>query len=263
MTLKKLVVLTDFTKASSMAAAHCMQLAALTKSEVIALHGITHDEDLEWAKKKTADQIRKVSNYDAAIPMQSVASSLNLFKGLKDWLEQQGAGLVFMATHGKKDVQFITGSNALKLIFNAATPFVVVQQNTPLRPYKHILLPVINPLHNMEFEESTLQSIVSLYQSRVTLLMPMAADDAERFPLERFAKRLAKALDGHAAEVVIATSDQPMKKFTKDVIARAADHVDLVAVIAGAKHHREEADKSKKFFQALITNEHGVPVLCV
>jgi hypothetical protein len=74
---------------------------------------------------------------------------------------------------------------------------------------------------------------------------------------------LAKALEGHAAGVKIVNSDQPVKKFTKDVIARAADNVDLVAVITGARHHREEADKSKKFFQALITNEHGVPVLCV
>lgn len=156
MELKRLLVLDDFTEAANIAAAHSYQIAILSKAEVISLHVVSEDEDIEWAKMKCKEQIQKIENYDASIPFTQMAAKLNLFKGMNKWLEERKVDITFMATHGKKDIQFITGSHALKLIFNAETPTLVVQHKTPLRPYKHVLLPVFVHHNDMQFPENAL-----------------------------------------------------------------------------------------------------------
>jgi hypothetical protein len=264
MSLNRLMVLTDFTSASTAAAAHCYQLASLSNAEVIALHAISHDEDMEWARKKTEDQIRKVVNYNGRIPFKPMALSQNLFSGLNKWLENQGVDLTFMATHGKKDLQFVKGSHAMKLILNAEAPMVVVQHNTPLRPYKNILIPVFGHQAEMQFQVQIFQAIIRLSGARLTLLTPAVKEGQEKEQMQRTIDWIKGLLEKDASGIEVRSSDQSGKKFSKDVIAVAKEEgSDLIAVIIGARHHREESEKGKKFFQTLITNEEGLPVLCL
>ena len=62
------MVFTDFTTASSVAADHCYQLASLFKAEVRSFHVINSEADREWAEEKSAEQMRKLANYDTAFP---------------------------------------------------------------------------------------------------------------------------------------------------------------------------------------------------
>lgn len=258
------MVFTDFTAASSIAASHCFQLAELAKAEVRSFHVIGSDDDRDWAEAKSAEQMRKLPNYDPDVPFTPLASSRNLFKGLNTWLHEQHVSVAFMATHGKKDLQFVTGSNALKLIFSAEVPTIVVQHNTPLRTYDHILIPLLAHQAGMRFPMDVLQTIVRLSRSKVTLLIPAAGSTQEADGLQKAVDELTTALTDSAAGIVLKRSDQPEKKWTRSVVSAAqAEGADLIAVLVGAKHHRAEAERTKKFYQALITNEHGVPVLCL
>lgn len=198
------------------------------------------------------------------VPFTPLASSQNLFKGLNTRLHEQYVGLAFMATHGKKDVQFVTGSNALKLIFNAEVPTLVVQQRSPVRPYRHILLPLLSHQAEMQFPVEMLQAIVRVFGSKIILLTPAAANSKEQDELKKAVDRFTGALQEVASGIIVKSSDQPEKKWSKSVVSIAEEQgVDLIAVLVGAKHHREEAEKTKRFYQAVITNEHGVPVLCL
>lgn len=258
------MVFTDFTAASSIAAGHCYQLASLVKAEVRSFHVVSSDDDRDWAEAKSIEQMRKLPNYDAGVPFTPLASSRNLFKGLNTWLHEQHVGLTFMATHGKKDVQFVTGSNALKLIFNAEVPTLVVQQGTPVRPYRHILLPLLSHQAEMQFPVEVLQAMVRTFGSKVTLLTPAEANSKEQDELKKAVDRISGTLQDVAPGISVKSSEQPEKKWSKSVVNIVQEEgADLIAVLVGAKHHRKEAEKTKKFYQALITNEHGVPVLCL
>lgn len=264
MSLNRLMVFTDFTLASNVAAAHCYQVASAAKSEVLSLHVISSDEDLEWAKQKCTEQVKKLKNYDSNIPFTPLATSQSLFQGLSTWLEKNDVNLTFMATHGKKDLQFLTGSNALKLIFNAEIPVLVVQQHSPLRPYRKILLPVFSHQAGMQFPVVELQGMVRLFGAQVTVMTPAPRNDEDRDDLQKEVDRIKRLLDEHTSDIVVKQSDQPEKKFGQAVIDEAnAGGADLVSLLVGAKHHRDEAEKTKKFYQALITNEYGTPVLCL
>jgi hypothetical protein len=264
MALENLMLFTDFTAASNVAAGHCYQIASLNKSNVISLHVISNNEDLEWAEKKSIEQIQKIDNYDSTISFKPIASSQSLFQGMNKWLEQQGVSLAFMATHGKKDLQFVTGSNALKLIFNAEVPILVVQQKTPVRPYKHILLPLFSHQAGMQFPIDVLKTIVKTFNAKITLLKPAAGNSQENENLMKSIEHISSSLQNEAQSIEIKSSEQPEKKFSQAAISASKDlGADLIVVLIGAKHHREEAEKTKKFYQSVITNEHAIPVLCL
>lgn len=264
MALKKLLIFTDYTAASDMAAQHCYQLASLAGSEIVSLHVISSDEDIEWAEQKCVEQAKRLQNYDGNIPFIPIASAQSLFRGMNKWLHQQGVNLAFMATHGKKDLQFVTGSNALKLIFSAEAPILVVQQQTVLRPYNHILLPVFSHQSGMIFPMDELKAVVSLFNSSVTFITPAANEASEIEAMERTIHELSLSLKGIASNIAVKASDLNGKKFSVAVAASAEElRADLIAVLIGAKHHRKEAERIKKFYQTVITNDAGFPVLCL
>jgi len=264
MPLNRLMVFTDFTLASNVAAAHCYQIASLSKSEVISLHMISDDEDLEWAEKKSAEQISKIENYDKSISFKPIASGQSLFSGMNKWLIDQEVGLTFMATHGKKDLQFVTGSSALKLIFNSEAPMVVVQQNTQLRPYNHILIPLFSHQAEMHFPVDVLQSIIRLFGSKITLLTPLIENEKEKEKMQKTVAWIKGILEVDTADIQVKSSDESGKKLTNAVMSLVKEEdIDLIAVLIGAKHHRVEVEKWKKFYQKVITNESNVPVLCL
>lgn len=260
----RLMVLTDFTAASTVAAAHCYQLASPGKTDVLALHVVSGNEDIDWAEKKTADQLRGLVNYNAEIPFKALASVQNLFSGLNKWLDDQKVALTFMATHGKKDIQFITGSLALKLILNAEAPIVVVQQRTPLRPYRHILLPIFNYQAGMQFHKEALLLIIKQFDARITLITPTANTQLEKDGMDAAIGQIKALIGNNISGIDVKTGKETGKKFAKEVITTASElNCDLMAVIIASRHHREVSEKGKNFFQSLITNEEALPVLCL
>lgn len=254
----RIAVLTDYTVASGIAAAHAYQLAATSGAAVVSLHGIESEKDKQWAESKSAEQLAQLANYDAHIPHTALTTTSNLFNALGSWLEQEHIGLYFMATHGKKDLQFITGSNALKLIFNAAAPMIVVQRSTQVTPFAHIVMPVFGEHAHLDFPIDALHFVVKAYHSKVTLLT-LPGETAHK-AVDRIQAAIEK--DAHSIEVMPALKD--VKKWEKEVMEHArALQADALAVVVASKHHRTEAEKHKKSIQHLITNEYGLPVLCL
>lgn len=256
------MVLTDFTKAAGIAARHCFQLAGRSEAEVLSLHVVSEQADLEWAEQKSRDQITQIPEFNPQIPFRPIALASNLFKGLDHWMQEQAIDLAFMATHGKKDLQFVIGSNALKLIYNTGVPTVVVQQHTDLRPYQHVLIPLVHLQSGMQLPVAVLNEIIGLYGSRITLLAPAAENDKAREAQQQTAEWLRSVLATDSID--IRTSTEHGRKFAGSVTDFADNEkVDLITVMIGAKHHPESAEKGKKFIQAMITNKPGVPVLCL
>jgi len=264
MFLKKLLIFTDFTEASSVAAWHCFQMASLCKAQVSSFHGVSDNSDLNWAKNKCVEQIKKIENYDTNVPFIPIASKQNLFKGINTWLKEQEVDLTFMATHGKKDIQFLTGSLAIKLINNAETPTIAVQHKTPLRPYRHILLPVFYVQSEMQFPVQVLRSIGSLFNSSLTLLVPAETNEQGKKEIEKTVAWLKEVLDNSFSSITVKQSDHPEKKAGNAIISAIEnENIDLIATIIGSKQSREKFDKRINYIESILTNKNNLPVLCL
>jgi nucleotide-binding universal stress UspA family protein len=262
--INNILVLTDYTIASGIAAQHAYQLAELAKAEVLSLHTITNQGDLQWAIAKSTEQIEKLPNYNEKIKHHPLVLQLDLFNGLDKLLVERNVQLNFMATHGKKDMQFLTGSNALKLIRNAKSPFLIVQQNSPVRPYSHVVLPVFAEYYKIEFSETLLQSLLKLFRAKITFVIPADTDKSDSSTLNQAVQRLSAILANNATEVQLKKTELSGKKFQTEVLQFSTDSkADAIAVITGYSNQQDFASKNKSFFQSLITNEVGLPVLCL
>jgi len=267
MSLKKLMVLTDFTKASTVAVEHCYQLASINQSEIISLHIVQHGSDLEWAKTKTEKQFKEARNYDESIPFKAMASKSSLYKDIYTLMKEQDVQLSFMATHGKKGMQFITGSDALKVIFNAETPILVVQRDTSLNPYKHIVMPMFGSQAEMDFSIKTLLNIAQLFNSSVTFLYPtFKTDEALKNVLSSF-DLIKELFESHGLRIEMKNAEYSASNFAKAIMEEVQNekitgkNIDLIVLSMGLEDGKKEAIKHKSLAQAMLTNERNLPVL--
>lgn len=267
MPLKKLMVLTDFTEASSVAIEHCYQLASLNQAEITALHIIHHQSDLEWAKSKTETQFKEARNYDEAITFKAMASKISLYKDIRKLLEEQQVQLSFMATHGKKGMQFVTGSDALKLIVNAKTPIVVVQRDTPLRPYKRIVMPLFGTRAEIDFSIMSLIYIARLYNSFVTFLYPKFRTDEELRNFIGLIDPIKDLFKSNGIEFDLTHAENGLRKFAESIMHHIKSEkdngkkTDLIVLSLGLDDGKAEAKKNKGLAQSMLSNENSIPVL--
>ncbi len=267
MPLNKLMVLTDFTEASTVAVEHCCQLASLNQAEIISLHVVQHQSDLEWAKTKTEKQFKGARNYDEAITFKAMASKSSLYKDINKVMDEQQVQLSFMATHGKKGMQFVTGSDALKVILNAETPILVVQRDTPLRSYKRIVMPMFGTQAEMDFPIKTLLNIARLYKSDVTFLYPAFKTDEELKNVLSSVDPIKDLFESHGLEFEMKNTEYPASNFAKAIMEHVKEeknenkNIDLVVLSMGLEDSKMKASKYKRLAQAMITNQKNLPVL--
>jgi hypothetical protein len=263
MSLKKLMVLTDFTEASTVAVEHCYQLASLNQAEIISLHIIQNHSDVEWSETKTEKQLKEASNYDEGIKFKAIASKSSLYKDMNSLMKEHQVELSFMATHGKKGMQFVTGSDALKVIFNAETPILVVQRDTPLRQYKRIVMPMFGTQAEMDFSIKTLIKIARLYKSDVTFLYPEYKTDEELRNIMSSIDPIKDLFKSYGLEFEMKKSEYRSDQFVKALMEHVNEekNIDLVVLSMGLEVGKTEANKYKSLAQAMITNEMNLPVL--
>jgi nucleotide-binding universal stress UspA family protein len=263
MSLKKLMVLTDFTEASTVAVEHCYQLASLNQAEIISLHVIQNNSDVEWSKTKTEKQLKEASNHDEGIKFKAIASMSSLYKGINSLMKEHQVELSFMATHGKKGMQFVTGSDALKVIFNAETPVLVVQRDTPLNPYKRIVMPMFGSQAEMDFSIKTLLNIARSYKSHVTFLYPVFKTDDETRHLLSSIDPIKDLFESNGLVFEIANIERPADQFAKAIMQYVNEekNIDLVVLSMGLEVGKTEASKHKSLVQTILTNEENLPVL--
>jgi len=257
------MVLTDFTEASTVAVEHCYQLASLNQAEIISLHIVQHQSDLEWAETKTEKQFKKADNYDEAIKFKALASKSSLYKDINSLMKEHQVELSFMATHGKKGMQFVSGSDALKVIFNAETPMLVVQRETPLRSYKRIVMPMFGTQAEMDFSIKTLINIARLYKSEVTFLYPNFKNYEELGNVLSSVDPVKKLFESHGLKFEMKKTEYLAGQFAKAMMQEVTEekNIDLIVLSMGLEDGKMEANKYKKLAQAMITNKKNLPVL--
>jgi uncharacterized protein (DUF849 family) len=160
-------------------------------------------------------------------------------------------------------MQFVTGSDALKVIFNAETPILVVQRDTPLRQYKRIVMPMFGTQAEMDFSIKTLIKIARLYKSDVTFLYPTFKTEEELGNVLSSVDPVKKLFESNGLKFEIKKTDYLADQFAKALMEHLEEekNMDLVVLSMGLEDGKTEASKYKSLAQAMITNEMNLPVL--
>lgn len=177
---------------------------------------------------------------------------------------QSGHALMVCATHGPRGLkQSLFGANILKLVRKVAIPTLVVQKHSPLpNAFGTIVMPVASHsaidrlLDAVCFVAKHFGSKVHIYQ----LIRPGEEASAELIKnKERMIERLA------AEDIPRKVVEEPSHSFSVGFAWPTVEYAqrigaDCIAIMSVASdEYRYIADAEK---ERLLTNEHGIPVLC-
>ena len=138
MSTNTILVPHDFTKIADNAVKHAVKLIETLKGEIVLLHVVTKATEEADAKA----QLLKVAATVTAehnVTCRAVVQLGNIFDDIAGVAKTEEARMIVMGTHGIKGMQFLTGSNALKVITKSRVPFIVVQEKEPFTPYDRIV----------------------------------------------------------------------------------------------------------------------------
>ena len=261
MSLKSILVPTDFTKEAHTAINHAVELANTIDGEVILLHVVENKEDVEPAKAKLAEEQKLANEMEGSVPVKTMIRIGNIFNDIGDSAAEINASMIIMGTHGASGWQKVAGSHALKVVTNSSVPFVIVQNDMMhVGGYDKIMIPL--DLHNETKQKLEIVADMAKYfDSEVHIFTPKETDEFLRHKLNGNIAWAKKYL----AEKGIKSATHVAEKgsFVKNMISTAQDlDIDLISIMNLQKNSLMGMFGSS-YEQSIITNDAQIPVLCV
>ena len=121
-----IIVPWDFTEKAEYALLHAVNYAKIIKKDVILLHIVKKDKEVEPALKRLEEKITEYKK-EIEVPLHAMVQAGNIFTTITEVINEHQAILAVMGTHGRKGLQKLLGSWALKVITGSNAPFIVVQ----------------------------------------------------------------------------------------------------------------------------------------
>jgi len=147
---KSILVPTDFSTVCENAMTHAAGIAKQIGAHLILVHVVNSDtkaylkknkQDKEIVKESLQSYQKKLIN-DFGIRVDYRVLEGKLSVQIPALVKELGIDLLTFGTHGKKGMQMITGSHAMKLINALSIPVLVVQKRGFEEGYKTIVFPV-------------------------------------------------------------------------------------------------------------------------
>ncbi|MBS0011470.1 MAG: universal stress protein [Bacteroidales bacterium] len=173
-----IVVPWDFTIKADHALAHAAKISKMLNARIDLLHIIDRKIKAGDYKKKEA-MLNKAALQGKELYNIDVNTALipgSIFTAIAEFVNEHGASLVVMGTHGMKGMQKVTGSWALKVLVGSKVPFIVVQDMPKdLDKYQNIVFPVDFRAENKEKLRMTI-FMGKYFDSKVHILKTVTTD---------------------------------------------------------------------------------------
>jgi nucleotide-binding universal stress UspA family protein len=255
----KILVPTDFTSVAKTALNHAIKIAEIMNGEIVLLHVVERDTKSEEARIKL-DPIAESVSKEYNIPTVGKVVTGNIFEDIDKVADYEGARLIIMGTHGRKGIQHITGSHAMKVITGSTIPFLVVQDKIVPEDYKDIVFPI-------DFRAETKQkisltaSMASQLGAKVHIFAEYDDDKFDKQKIENNVSYTKKFFVKNGIDFVVEQADGK-GDFVKQIIRYSASiNADFITVLN--LNYRSITAFLKNLEEELITNEAQIPVLMV
>jgi nucleotide-binding universal stress UspA family protein len=255
----KILVPTDFTSVARTALNHAIKIAEIMNGEIVLLHVVERDTKSEEARVKL-DPIAEGVSKEFNIPTVGKVVTGNIFEDIDKVADYEGARLIIMGTHGRKGIQHITGSYAMKVITSSTIPFLIVQDKIVPEVYQNIVFPI-------DFRAETKQkisltaSMASQLGAKVHIFAEYDDDKFDKQKIENNVTYTKKFFAKNGIDYVVEKADGK-GSFVKQIIRYSASiNADFITVLN--LNYRSITAFLKNLEEELITNEAQIPVLMV
>lgn len=251
----------DFTAVGDVALSNAINLSRQFKMPIVLLNIVKDSEGIPASRTKLEAIASKTATENKVV-VSAVSRVGNIFEDIGDAASELNAKFIVMGTHGKRGIQHVIGSYALKVITSSEIPFVVVQVGVKTSGYNNIIMP-------FDLSSDTKQKlkygaeIALAFDSTIHVIVPMESDEYFRKQVKgnlHFAKQY---LDERKVKFTTTIAENDANHFVEDILKLAEEkNADLIAIM----NHGGVALPTifgDSFEQQMITNESKIPVMCV
>jgi nucleotide-binding universal stress UspA family protein len=260
--MSKIIVPTDFSSTSDAAVNYACEISKTLKSPVEILHIVKDQSEEAGALAKLNAQISKHKE-KTGVEATPVVRFGNIFDEIPKMTEELNGELIVMGTHGLTGLQYLTGSNALRVISDSDAQFIVVQEKTKHSAnIKRILVPL--DLHKETKQKIKFASdLAKKFNAEVHIICPKETDEF----LNNQVKRNMSYAEGYFVEHGVAcktkVTEEGSSGFVKELLKYAQyAEIDLICILNFAGERLIHAF-GVAAEQQVITNDAGIPVLVI
>ncbi|MFY8078123.1 MAG: universal stress protein [Flavobacteriales bacterium] len=260
--MSKIIVPTDFSSTSDAAVNYACEISKTLKSPVEILHIVKDQSEEAGALAKLNAQISKHKE-KTGVEATPVVRFGNIFDEIPKMTEELNGELIVMGTHGLTGLQYLTGSNALRVISDSDAQFIVVQEKTKHSAnIKRILVPL--DLHKETKQKIKFASdLAKKFNAEVHIICPKETDEF----LSNQVKRNMSYAEGYFVEHGVAcktkVTEEGSSGFVKELLKYAQyAEIDLICILNFAGERLIHAF-GVAAEQQVITNDAGIPVLVI
>lgn len=265
-----ILVPTDFSEFGDYALEHAVKFSKLLGIEIVMIHIIKMEEERKEALHKIRKKAEEIAQKFQITP-QTIVREGSIFSTIGEAANELNASMVIMGTHGRKGMQKLSGSWALKVVVKSKAPCIVVQEPPKTESFKTIVFPVDYKREMME-KIGWLTLIAKVFNSKVYIYKYSSKVKflgIIRFNDKGFLRKIfsnTKLAEKHLKNNNIpyeVVSSEPRKDFSEQTIHFAESiGADLILITT-----TKSINLADYIFAAseqnIIDNHAKIPVMCV
>jgi len=263
------LVPTDFTEAGQNAINHGVELAQFLDHKLVLMHVINKDSKAQLKKEKLdissiiekLDDLANDIRERTRITVETLTREGSIFDEIHQGASDIGAKIMVMGTHGKKGLQHVFGSFALKVVTKTAVPTIVVQEKSFDEGYKKIVFPINS------FTEARQQVQWAIHMSRtfgsvINIFKQPQNEPGKDRKIKVVTAQIEEAFKKYNIPYTI-TEASKTKHFGDQMISYAAgEDADMIMIMTDADIFSPDFN-SGAWDEKMMFNEHNIPVMCI
>jgi nucleotide-binding universal stress UspA family protein len=246
----------DFTPVGDAALNYAIHLSKHVSIEIRLLHVVSSKSDMAKASVKLDEIIAKAGNHKDVHFSKSIREG-SIFDQIGELARSEKAQLIIMGTHGALGLQKLLGSNAIKVVVNADTPFIILQKDTPFKEIKNIVVPIDLNKESLQIINNA-GDLAAMFGATVHVVGEKQSDE---YLSQQMKTRILIVKKQYVERKVPCTVElvPPGGSYSKKIMEYARTHaIDMVAI---AYHSESFLPQFDTFAQSLITNDSKLPCM--
>ncbi len=256
-----IIVPWDFSEKAEYALQHAINYAKIIDKDIILLHIVKKSKEVEPALQKLNSVIEQYPTADN-FKIYAMVKEGSIFTTITEVINDLNAILAIMGTHGRKGLQKILGSWALKVITGSRAPFIVVQAppKDNDKDVKEIVVPIDFRVENKQ-KLNWINFLSKLFHTRFYLCY---IDDSDRIAKKRILGNIKVAIDFMDNRGI----PYEIKKLPGDNLAEEtiefAHQIDASMIMVTTTRNPKTLDYMfGAEEQEIIANKYQIPVMCI
>ncbi len=264
-----ILVPTDFTPVGENAIDHAVKAGELLKFKVIILHVINRETKSSFGKEKTGlavenklKEIVKGIKSKSKIDVDYLYREGSIFDVIHEVASELKASIMILGTHGKRGLQHLVGSYAMKVITQSPVPVIVVQKrHISDHGYKKIVFPI--GLYT-ESRQQVFYAIISslLFKSELLIFKQTSKQVADSTKLNIITSQIEEEFKKNGVKYTITEAERHANFAGQLLDFAVSESADLLMMMTDSNIENPSFDNSS-WSEKLIFNLAQIPVLSI